>query len=208
MGMAVTDQQRTELARLGTRIVQMRLDATGNDPGALVEGTKDMPRRDVEDWLRAEDEAKRTTCMGLFNYAETYFRSARALNANKPKVTHPDDPVNFLFYHAIELYLKAYLRLKGHTPRELAGRKFGHSVGALSKRASELGQFLMDEDKEVLQSMEHDDAVIRSRYIKVGAFRRPTHGALDRTCKSFRQTIGEELLADGQPVRGIRRGDL
>ncbi len=136
--MALTDQQRAELERLGPSIVQMRLDATSNDPGALVQGTKDTPRRDVADWLRAEDEAKRTTCIGLFNYAESYFRSARALDANKPKVTHPDAPVNFLFYHAIELYLKAYLRLKGLTPRELASRKYGHSVAALSKRASEL----------------------------------------------------------------------
>ena len=53
--MALTDQQRAELARLGPRIVQMRLDATGNGPGALVQGTKDMDRRVVEDWLAAQD---------------------------------------------------------------------------------------------------------------------------------------------------------
>jgi len=58
--MALTDQQGAELKRLGPRIVQMRLDATGNDPGALVQGTKDMDRRGVEDWLAAQgaDEAK------------------------------------------------------------------------------------------------------------------------------------------------------
>lgn len=153
-----------------------------------------------------KDDNERTTSIGLFNYAESFWRSARVLNANRPKVTHPDEPVNFLYYHAIELYLKAFLRLHGHTPRELAGRKFGHDVGAISKRAVELGLFLADEDKEVLFVMESTDAVIRSRYIKVGHFRRPTHGALDRTCKSLRQSIGEALLEKGQSVHGITPG--
>jgi hypothetical protein len=152
------------------------------------------------------DETDRTTRFGLFNYAESYWRSARALNANRLKVSHPDEPVNFLYYHAIELYLKAFLRLHGHEPRELGSKSFGHSFGRMQRRAVDLGLFLADEDIEVLSVMENTDAVIRSRYIKIGAFTRPTHGALDRTCKSLRQSIGEALLESGDPVRGIRRG--
>ena len=156
---------------------------------------------------KLDDEASRTSCMGLFNFAETYFKSARSLNAQKLKATHPDEPVNFLFYHAIELYLKAYLRLHRHSPKELASRAFSHNVGALARKAKEHGLFLMDQDEEVLSFMENSDAVIRARYIKTGATNRPTHGALDRTCKSLRQTIAEALMDAGEPVRGIRRGD-
>lgn len=155
-----------------------------------------------------DDEAERTTAIGLFNYAETYFHSARALEAAKVKnVTHRDEPINFLFFHAIELYLKSYLRLRGHSPKELASRNFGHNVGALARKAKAYELFLMDEDEMVLDYMENTDSVIRSRYLKTGAFTRPTHGALDRTCKSLRQTIGEELMKAGKPVRGITLGD-
>jgi hypothetical protein len=48
-----------------------------------------------------------------------------------------DSPVSFLFYHAIELYLKAFLRHHGHTPSELAS-KFGHKTDRLSERAAAL----------------------------------------------------------------------
>jgi hypothetical protein len=51
--MALTDQQRAELESLGPRIVQMRLDAAGNNPGALVPHmvSGDVLRRDIEAWL-------------------------------------------------------------------------------------------------------------------------------------------------------------
>jgi HEPN domain-containing protein len=113
-----------------------------------------------------KDEAARTTPIGLIHYANSYWMSARVLNANRPKVTHPDEPVNFLFYQAVELFLKAFLLLHGHSARELASRKFGHDFSALGERAEALGLFLMDEDKDVLLLMGTTDAVIRSRYIK------------------------------------------
>jgi hypothetical protein len=156
----------------------------------------------VED-SNLKDEAARTTPIGLFHYANSYWMSARVLNANRPKVTHPDEPVNFLFYQAVELFLKAFLRLHGHSARELASRKYGHNFHALGERAEALGLFLMDEDHEVLHLMGTTDAVIRSRYIKTGSFRRPTHGALDRTCKSLWESVGSELKRQGFPVRGF-----
>jgi hypothetical protein len=55
------------------------------------------------------DEIERTSPLGLFNYARSYWRSAEYLHAAKLKLTHPSAPATFLFYHAIELYLKAFL---------------------------------------------------------------------------------------------------
>lgn len=150
---------------------------------------------------KKDEGADRTTPVGLFHYAESYWLSARALEAKRVKCTHPDEPVNFLFYHAVELLLKAYLRQQGMAPRVMASKPFSHNVGALARRAEELGLWLMDEDKEVMALMESSDAVIRSRYIQIGAFRRPTHGALDRTCKSLHETIGHALRAAGLPLR-------
>jgi len=147
------------------------------------------------------DEDARSTPLGFFNVAESYWRGAVTLDSAKLKTTHPHSPVYFLYYHAIELYLKSFLRLHGHSARELRGRKFGHRVCCLSERASKLGLFFMDEDLEVLSLMATTDAVIRSRYIQTGYFTWPTLEALDRTCKSLRESIGRALTQSGIAVR-------
>jgi hypothetical protein len=84
--------------------------------------------------------------------------------------------------------------------RELKG-KFGHDFGAIAKRAAYLGLFFEDEDLVVLDLMAKTDAVIRSRYIRSGAFTIPHPDALHRTCRSLHQSVGEELQKAGQPVR-------
>jgi len=59
--------------------------------------------------MEADDE-HRTNSVGLFHTAESYWRSAVALREAKVRATHPDNPIRLLYYHAIELYLKAFLR--------------------------------------------------------------------------------------------------
>lgn len=150
------------------------------------------------------DDAQRTTSIGFYDYAGSYLGCANALAHVKPKgVTHPDEPINFLFYHSIELYLKAYLRLKGYTPKALASREFGHKFGVLTERAVELGLVLNENDKAVLEFMRDTDAVLRARYIKLGATQRVAHQVLLRASRSLRQSVGEALLEAGEPVRGI-----
>ncbi|SRR6266446_6262448 len=145
--------------------------------------------------------ASRTNEIGLFNTAETYWKSAAALYEAKLKVSHPLSPVLFLYYHAIELYLKAFLRAHGHTAKELASRKFGHKTCCLTERAAELGLWYLDEDAEVFSMMSTTDAVIRSRYIQTGYFRWPSPEMLDRTCGSLRESVGKALRAKGMPIR-------
>jgi|SRR5450631_550035 hypothetical protein len=70
----------------------------------------------------------RTNEVGLFNPAESYSKSAAALYEAKVKASHPLSPVLFLYYHAIELYLKAFLRGNGHSAKELRSKKFGHRI--------------------------------------------------------------------------------
>lgn len=148
-----------------------------------------------------EEAEKRTTPLGLFNFAESYWIGAHALNDAKIKSTHSDSPVSFLYYHAIELYLKSFLRFHGHTVAELASRKFGHSSRQLKKRATQLGLTFDDEDAEVLRLMSKTDAVIRSRYLQTGFFRWPSPEALDRTCRSLRVSVGAALRDGGIHVR-------
>jgi hypothetical protein len=101
----------------------------------------------------------RTTALGLFNYARSYRASADCLLSAKLKVPHPHAPLTFLYYHAIELYLKAYLRSQNHTVDDL--KKVGHSVNKIFAKVQSSGLILDDEDKEVLALMVEADNVIR-----------------------------------------------
>jgi hypothetical protein len=72
----------------------------------------------------------RTTPLGLFNYARSYCQSGVLLRDARAKVTHPDAPVTLLLAHAIELYLKAFLRLRGVGIEEVR-TTFGYDLEAL-----------------------------------------------------------------------------
>jgi hypothetical protein len=146
-------------------------------------------------------EEDRTNQVGFFNTAETYWKSANALYRAKVKATHSLSPVLFLYYHAIELYLKAFLRGHGHTAAQLRSKKFGHRICCLSERAAELGLGYMDEDKEVFAMMSATDAIIQSRYIQTGFHSWPSPEALGRTCRSLHESVGTALLKKGAPVR-------
>src|ERR1700722_4747807 len=95
----------------------------------------------------AEDD-ERTNSMGLFNYAEAFWKSAVALEKAEVKAGHSASPVRTLYYHAIELYLKALLRQ--HYSVDKLSKKFGHNTIRMVKKAQELGLLVMDEDREVL----------------------------------------------------------
>ena len=148
----------------------------------------------------AEGDDDRTTPFGLFNFAHSYWRSAQALQAARVKATHAGAPVEFLYIHAIELYLKSFLRLKGLPVKELRSKKFGHDIRAIAKKAKELGLHFDDADDDVLAVIAAMD-ITDIRYIKTGPVRRPTYEALDRTCKSFDETVGAALIKAGNPVR-------
>jgi hypothetical protein len=149
------------------------------------------------------DEEKRVTDLGFFNFADTYWYAALTLVKAKALGTHKESPVRFLYYHAIELYLKSYLLLKGIHPSVLRSKQFGHDIGKISRRAEQEGLQLMDEDKEIFAMMSDTDTVIRSRYLLTGPFRWPTIEALDRTCKSLRESIAAALKTAGRPVRSF-----
>src|SRR3954462_3482911 len=140
-----------------------------------------------------KDTEERTTPIGLFHNAETYWQAAVALEKAKVRSTHPDSPIRFLYYHAIELYLKSLLRLHGHAVRELSSRKFGHDIKTLTERAAQLGLTFETEDQMIFKLMGETDAVIRSRYHRTGAFYWPTLDGLDRICDRLHRPIRDKL---------------
>jgi len=146
------------------------------------------------------DDNQRTNSMGLFNVAEAYWMSAAALQAAKVRAGHASQPVRFLYYHGIELYLKAWLRQ--HYSVEKLESKFRHDVKRMSKGAMRLGLSIADEDRQLLNMMASSSRVlIEARYIRVSAKTWPTIEALDRICTALRLNVGTLLHKNGVMVR-------
>lgn len=137
--------------------------------------------------------------MGLLNFARAYAEAGARLNTEKLTEGHRDAPVQFLLMHAIELYLKSFLRLSGYTVKQLRNHKFAW----LAKEAEANGLVLDDEDRYVIEVMVHTDAWSRSRYIETGFRVHAAEEALMHTCLSFDQSVSEVLRKEGHHVRPI-----
>lgn len=148
----------------------------------------------------ATDTDERTNAVGLFNTARSYWRSAEHLNAAHLAVTHPLPPVTFLFCHAIELYLKAYLRAIGYSVAQL--KQAGHHVANLAESAIKSGLEIGPEQSEILSHIDHADVAIEARYIVTGSKTSPTNDALFRVASDLDQTVCSILAEAGFPVRG------
>ena len=144
------------------------------------------------------DHNERTNSIGLFNTAEAYWLSASKLAATEVRHGFADLPVRTLYYHAIELYLKALLR-QHYSVDELQS-KFRHNIKRMTTKARKHGLVAMDEDRQVFSLMK-GDVLIRARYIHTGFGTYPTVAALDRTCKSLRYSVGKILQEAGVKVR-------
>jgi len=146
----------------------------------------------------ADDD--RTTPLGLFNYARSYWQSAVMLHKLEPDVPHPEAPVTLLMAHAIELYLKSFLRLSGLSAQELK-TNFGHDFGKLVDAAATRGLPLLDKERNVANILTEQESIRRSRYVETGYYRQPSLPALSRTCKSLDQAVAAALEHAGIGIR-------
>jgi hypothetical protein len=147
----------------------------------------------------AGSDDERTSPVGLFNTARSYWRSAEYLSAARLEVTHPQAPITFLFCHAIELYLKAYLRGTGHDLGQL--KQLGHRVASLAQSAIKSGLVIGTEHSEILDHIDDHDVAIEAWYIVTGFKNQPTNEALSNVTVMLDQAICSALAKRGFPVR-------
>lgn len=88
-------------------------------------------------------EEERTTAIGFARYAYEYIEAAMLVDRHhgaRPgfELVSPI-PAYFLASHGIELTLKAFLRHKGISVRDLGSRGYGHDLRACYRKAKELG---------------------------------------------------------------------
>lgn len=148
------------------------------------------------------DQDDRTTSLGLFNFARSYWQSGVLLHYAKAPVTHPDAPVTLLLAHSIELYLKAFLRAKGIGVKDLKER-FGHDFRALLEEAGNHGLAIDDEDRDIGELLAEKESIRRSRYIETGYYQRPSLPALSRMCRSLDESVSEALGEAGSSLRAV-----
>ena len=151
-----------------------------------------------------QSDDNRTSAVGLFNYAHSYAASAVSLSKSRPDdTTHPEAPVDFLSFHAVELYLKSFLRANGLTVRDV--KKVGHRLVQLSNKARELG--LIYEDASGVIRLATDNLIER-RYISIGSNQRHPTEMVFAVCRSLHTSVGEELRRLGFAKRLPSIGSL
>jgi hypothetical protein len=153
----------------------------------------------MTDMIDGIDGDERTNAVGFFNTARSYWRSAECLAAARVEVTHPQAPITFLFCHAIELYLKAYLRSRGKTVADL--KKIGHRVAGLGQAAFKEGLEVSPEQATILQHLDEDDVAIESRYIVTGFKQLPTNEGFSALAEALDKAICSAMAKLGLPVR-------
>ena len=135
--------------------------------------------------------------IGWFLFADSYLACAEALRRSPPADLRFDAPVRYLLFHAMELYLKAFLRLRGIGEDELRSRVLGHNLVALANRAEDLRLTVEESVKEVVADAFLSDEPIEARYLDVRAKRRLNVDSIYANCDSLRSSVRADFsLAD------------
>jgi len=148
----------------------------------------------------------RTTPLGLFNYGRSYWQSWVLLHEVGTKVSHPDAPVTLLMAHAIELYLKAFLRLRGLGAQEVK-HSFGHDFEKLVEAAWARGLPLTEADQDMATILKEQESIRRSRYIESGYFKQPSLVALSGVCRRLDEAVSAALRDAGMRSRSEKLAD-
>ncbi|MHA6347680.1 HEPN domain-containing protein [Roseivivax sp. CAU 1761] len=186
--------------RLGAATLQARASAQGLVPGVVL-SLMYLPflltRHDAGRPLKEPHK----TAVGLFNYAHSYAQSAVSLEKNPAEATHPHSPIYFLYFHAVELYLKSLLVRMGYDLEDLR-KKHGHKVRPLAKLCQESGLHLSLDAEQAIALMADTDNVISSRYIRVGTHTRLPFPVYQEMCRSLHEQIGWKVY-EGSGVSRI-----
>jgi len=108
-------------------------------------------------------ESAGATPFGIFILADDFLMAATTNNAN-PRI-RTGGPVRLLCFHAIELFLKAYLRQRGQDIDTL--RAYGHRLSDMAKAAESCGLTLSASTKTKLDFLTDRNDYVRVRYMVV-----------------------------------------
>lgn len=127
------------------------------------------------------ENADRSRPIGVFLSGQSYLDAAqhlhRAYEAGELRLRF-EMPLYYLYCHAIELILKAFLRAKGMSAQRLASREFGHNLivlwnacAAEGVQSHPVADAFLEQVIELLDPFAQD---FEFRYLKTGIKRLPT----------------------------------
>jgi hypothetical protein len=138
--------------------------------------------------------------------AHAYLHDAATLNAaEKPTGGHYEAPVRYLYFHAIELFLKAYLRLNGLEEEKLERRPYSHNLTNLANEAEKLGLLIGKRVRLVCDAAGDFDSPVDARYIKTGARRALLTYKLREAARELQSRVEQSLHAEGIITRRLPR---
>lgn len=135
----------------------------------------------------------RTSALGLYNFAESYRHAADRVRAGRAAPLRFDAPIQFLYSHALELYLKSCLRADGLSIEAIKDR-YGHRFTKLQGACASRGVIFEDEDIEVIGLVDGTN-YWRSRYIETGFMQVASLPAMARTADSLARSARDFLLS-------------
>lgn len=153
-------------------------------------------------------DEQRTTAIGLARYAYEYIEAARlvdqhAADANPGSQISPV-PAYFLAVHGIELTLKAYLRSKGLSVKELSSKTYGHDLHACYRKAKERGLLGIfnerDPDVAAMELLVQLNRYHGLRYIRTGTKHFPLWSLVEPLAVRLHQAVA--------PVVGYKTFDI
>ncbi|MNS57157.1 hypothetical protein D3C72_900360 [compost metagenome] len=147
----------------------------------------------------ANTSGERTTPTGLFHFAESYRTCAESLMRSPPKSLRFEDPMWFLAYHALELYLKSFLLHHGSSLNDLRLR-YRHSLAKLWEAAKTGGIVIATDPGQLLQYLD-EGGLIAHRYIVTGAQQRPDPQQVMELLEALRVAVLIDLQSGGAMVR-------
>jgi hypothetical protein len=145
-----------------------------------------------------------TTPVGFINKAEAYRVGAQVLARELKGVGGwAGDPIRYLYYHCIELYMKAAMISAGRTESQL--RVLSHSFVKLAEACNAAGLGLSEQDDlNVLALIDSQNNYIKARYHYVGGFKVATVQALDSTAHELAVLAVQMVRRSGILVREPR----
>ena len=128
----------------------------------------------------------------------------------RPPPNPSQQPIYFLYAHAMELALKAFLRHVDVSTAELGSRPFGHDVGRLYDEATKRGLDPLPEHAPHFDAVAHlttESNVDQSlRYWTPGRTKAPRIGWLRTVAHLLVMHVGARLSAERQPGPTSRHG--
>jgi hypothetical protein len=147
----------------------------------------------------SDDE--RAIPLSLFHYARSFWQSAVLLECSDLNgIMHPRAPITLLLCQAIELYLKAFLRLREGRIEGL--RHLRRRYKAIARDARKKGLPLSDHDLMVVKFLAATNAFLASRHSTTGEVKALPAEKISETCASLDSLVSKALVEEGNTVMG------